>query len=73
MNQNVFRAGVVIGTVALLALVAPIIWAAASAGVGLIALGAIGIVGFGLILYSFCLTLFLYHFKCFGMLFSIKT
>lgn len=49
MNQNVFRAGVVIGTVALLALVAPIIWAAASAGVGLIALGAIGIVGFGLI------------------------
>ena len=49
MNQNVFRAGVVIGTVALLALVAPIIWAAASAGVGLVALGVIGVVGFGLI------------------------
>lgn len=49
MNQNVFRAGVVIGSVVLLALVAPIIWAAASAGVGLIALGVVGIIGFGVI------------------------
>ena len=49
MNQNVFRAGVVIGSIVLLALVAPIIWAAASAGVGLIALGVVGIIGFGVI------------------------
>lgn len=49
MNKNVFRAGAVIGSVILLALVAPIIWAAASAGVGMIALGVIGIVGFGII------------------------
>ncbi len=49
MDQNVFRAGVVRGSVVLLALVAPIIWAAASAGVGLVALGVIGLVGFGLI------------------------
>ena len=49
MNQNVYRAGVVVAAVALLAIVAPVIWAAASAGVGLIALGVIGIVGFGII------------------------
>lgn len=47
MNQNVFRAGVAIGSIVLLAIVAPIIWAAASAGIGLIALGLIGLVGFG--------------------------
>ena len=49
MNQNLFRVGVVVASVILLALVAPIIWAAASAGVGLIALGFIGVVGFGVI------------------------
>lgn len=49
MNQNVFRAGVVIGSIVLLAVVAPIIWAAASAGVGLIALGVVGIIGFGVL------------------------
>lgn len=49
MNQNLFRAGVVIGSVVLLAIVAPIIWAAASAGIGLIALGIIGITGFGIL------------------------
>lgn len=49
MNQNVYRAGVVVGSIVLLAIVAPIIWAAASAGIGLIALGVIGIVGFGVI------------------------
>ena len=49
MNQRVFRIGAAVGTVLLLALVAPIIWAAASAGVGLIAIGVIGVVGFGLI------------------------
>ena len=49
MNQTVFRAGVVIGSIVLLAVVAPIIWAAASAGVGLIALGVVGIIGFGVL------------------------
>ena len=49
MNQNVYRAGVVVAAVALLAIVAPVIWAAASAGVGLIALAVIGVVGFGVI------------------------
>lgn len=49
MNQNLFRAGVAIGSVILLAIVAPIIWAAASAGIGLIALGIIGVTGFGLL------------------------
>ena len=49
MNQKVFRIGVVVAAVAVMALIAPVIWAAASAGVGLIALGVIGIVGFGLI------------------------
>ena len=49
MNQNIFRAGVVIGSVLLLAVIAPIIWAAASAGIGLIALAVIGVVGFGVI------------------------
>lgn len=46
MNQKVFRIGVVVAAVALMALIAPVIWAAASAGVGLIALGVIGLVGF---------------------------
>ena len=49
MNQNVFRVGIVVAAVAVLALIAPVIWAAASAGVGLIALGIIGVVGFGFI------------------------
>lgn len=49
MNQNVYRAGVVVAAVALLAIIAPVIWAAASAGIGLIALGVIGIVGFGVV------------------------
>lgn len=49
MNQNILRGGIAIGAIAILAIVAPVIWMAASAGVGLIALGAIGIVGFGLI------------------------
>lgn len=49
MNQNVFRIGFGVATVAILALVAPIIWMAASAGIGLIALGVIGLVGFGAI------------------------
>lgn len=47
MNKTVFRIGFVVLSVVILALVAPIIWAAASAGIGLIALGAIGAVGFG--------------------------
>ena len=49
MNQKVFRIGAVVASVLVLALVAPIIWAAASAGVGLIALGVVGLIGFGLI------------------------
>lgn len=49
MNQNVFRIGAVLVSVAILALVAPVIWMAASAGVGLITLGIIGVVGFGLL------------------------
>lgn len=49
MNQNLFRGGVVVLSVLFLALIAPIIWAAASAGIGLIALGVIGLVGFGAI------------------------
>ena len=46
MNQNVFRIGFAIAAILVMALIAPIIWAAASAGLGLIALGAIGAVGF---------------------------
>lgn len=49
MNQKVFRIGVVVAAVAVMALIAPVIWAAASAGIGLIALGVIGLVGFGAI------------------------
>lgn len=49
MNQNIYRAGVAVAAVILLAIVAPVIWAAASAGIGLIALGIIGLVGFGVI------------------------
>ena len=49
MTQNVFRIGFAIAAILVMALIAPIIWAAASAGLGLIALGAIGAVGFGAI------------------------
>ena len=49
MKQNLFRAGFVIAALAMLALAAPVIWAAASAGVGLIALAVIGAVGLGVI------------------------
>ena len=49
MNQKVFRIGAVVASVLVLALVAPIIWAAASAGLGLIALGVVGLVGFAVI------------------------
>lgn len=47
MNKYIFRAGVVVAGVAVLALVAPVIWAAASAGLGLLALGVIAAVGLG--------------------------
>lgn len=47
MNKTtLIRIGVVFGAVALLAIAAPIIWAAASAGIGLVVLG--GICAFGL-------------------------
>lgn len=48
-QQTIFRVGFAVAAVAILALVAPVIWAAASAGIGLIALGVIGAVGFGAI------------------------
>lgn len=47
MNKNVFRVLFGVGAFAVLALLAPVIWAAVSAGVGLIALGVIGAVGLG--------------------------
>ena len=49
MNQNLFRVGAAVASVAVLAVAAPVIWMAASAGVGLIALGVIGVVGFGIL------------------------
>ena len=49
MNQTVFRVIFGLAVLAILALLAPVIWAAASAGVGLIALGVIGAVGLGAI------------------------
>lgn len=48
-NKNIFRVVFVILTVILMAVIAPLIWAAASAGIGLIVLGIIGLVGFGII------------------------
>lgn len=47
MNKTVFRAVFAVGTVVLLAIVAPVIWAAASAGLGLLAIGIIGAIGMG--------------------------
>lgn len=49
MNKNVFRAIFAVGAIAILALLAPVIWALVSAGVGLVVLGVIGIVGLGII------------------------
>lgn len=49
MNPTLFRAGVAVASLLLLAALAPIIWALASATFGLVALGVIGIVGFGLL------------------------
>lgn len=49
MNKTVFRVGFVAVAIVVMALLAPVIWAAASAGLGLIALGAVGIVGFGVL------------------------
>jgi len=49
MNQKVFRGLFAAGAVLLLAVIAPVIWAAVSAGVGLLALGVIGLVGMGVI------------------------
>ena len=42
------RVGAGLAAILFLAILAPIVWAAASAGVGLIALGVVGLVGFGL-------------------------
>lgn len=49
MNKNVFRVAFGVGAIAVLALLAPLIIMAAQAGIGLILLGAIGIVGFGVL------------------------
>lgn len=46
MNQKVFRVGVVVAGVLLLAALAPVIWALASAGVGIIVIGIISMIGF---------------------------
>lgn len=49
MNKNVFRVGFVVATVGILALVAPIIWMAVSAGVGMVALAVIAMLGMAII------------------------
>lgn len=49
MNKNVFRVGFAVTSIAILALIAPVIWMAASTGVGLIVLGVICAVGLGAI------------------------
>lgn len=49
MNQNVFRGLFALSAVLILAVLAPIIWAAASATFGLVALGVVGLVGFSLL------------------------
>ena len=49
MNQNVFRGLFALSAILILAVLAPIIWAAASATFGLIALGVTGLVGFALL------------------------
>lgn len=46
MNQNVFRGIVAVAAVGAMALLAPVIWSAVSAGLGLAALGGIGVLGF---------------------------
>lgn len=46
MNKTGFRIAFTVAAVAILAMLAPVIWAAASAGVGLVALGVIGAIGF---------------------------
>ena len=48
-KKTLFRVLFAGGAVAILALLAPVIWAALSAGVGLIGLAVIGIIGFGLL------------------------
>lgn len=49
MNKNVFRAIFAVGAIGALALLLPVILMAAQAGIGLILLAAIGIVGFGIL------------------------
>lgn len=49
MNRNVVRGGIVVAGLGVLALLAPVIWALASAGVGLIVLGVISLMGFSFI------------------------
>lgn len=49
MDKTWFRVVIGFGAVIIMALIAPVIWAAASAGIGLIALGIIGAVGLGII------------------------
>jgi hypothetical protein len=49
MNQTTFRIGFVAMALLVLAALAPVIWALASATFGLIALGVIGLVGFALL------------------------
>lgn len=49
MNRNVVRAGIVVAGLGVLALLAPVIWALASAGVGLVVLGVISMLGFAVV------------------------
>lgn len=49
MDKTWFRVVIGFGVVIIMSLIAPVIWAAASAGIGLIALGIIGAVGLGII------------------------
>ena len=49
MNQNVFRAGFAVAALAVLALLSSVIWFAASAAFGLMAIGAMALVGIGVI------------------------
>lgn len=49
MNQNSFRVLFVVAILGIIALLAPVIWAIASAGMGILVLGLIGAVGIGAI------------------------
>lgn len=49
MNKNIFRVGFVVASVILLGLLAPFIWVAVQAGVGLVAIAGMAALGLGVI------------------------